>query len=428
MNDPRPNPDELLARVQAEESQSRRGKLKIFFGYAAGVGKTFAMLQAAQREKAAGVEVVVGYVEPHGRRETEALLEGLETIPFREIPYRGVTLREFDLDAALARHPQLILVDELAHTNVEGSRHAKRWQDVEELLDAGIDVWTTLNVQHIESLNDVIAQITGVIVRETLPDAMLERADEIELVDVTPEELIDRLQAGKVYLPTQAERALNNFFHRGNLVALRELSLRQAATRLHRDVDAARHDRAATGPWATTERLLVCVGPSPSSAKIIRTAKRMAAALGAEWMAVAVDTARDETKIGNPAAASLPQLRARRAARRRNRHAHRRQRRRRTARLRPQSQRHQDRRRQNRPTLVEALARRHGRRAAPGPLRRHRHLRHHRRRERIAAEPVRAAGHAPSIGETMAPPPSSAPSAAFLAGFATSSAWPKPTS
>jgi two-component system, OmpR family, sensor histidine kinase KdpD len=296
MNEPRPNPDELLARVQAEESQSRRGKLKIFFGYAAGVGKTFAMLQAAQREKAAGVEVVVGYVEPHGRRDTEALLEGLETIPFREIPYRGVTLREFDLDAALARHPQLILVDELAHTNVEGSRHAKRWKDIEELLDAGISVWTTLNVQHIESLNDVIAQITNVIVRETLPDAILERADEIELVDVTPEELLDRLQAGKVYLPTQAERALNNFFHRGNLIALRELSLRQAATRLHRDVDAARHDRAATGPWATAERLLVCVGPSPSSAKIIRATKRMAAAMGAEWMAVAVDTARDERK------------------------------------------------------------------------------------------------------------------------------------
>ena len=306
MNDPRPNPDELLARVQAEESQSRRGKLKIFFGYAAGVGKTFAMLQAAQREKAAGVEVVVGYVEPHGRRDTEALLEGLETIPFREIPYRGVTLREFDLDAALARHPQLILVDELAHTNVEGSRHAKRWKDIEELLDAGISVWSTLNVQHIESLNDVIAQITNVIVRETLPDAILERADEIELVDVTPEELLDRLQAGKVYLPTQAERALNNFFHRGNLVALRELSLRQAATRLHRDVDAARHDRAAIGPWATAERLLVCVGPSPSSAKIIRATKRMAAAMGAEWMAVAVDTARDERKSGNLAGNGSP--------------------------------------------------------------------------------------------------------------------------
>jgi two-component system, OmpR family, sensor histidine kinase KdpD len=294
MNDLRPNPDALLARVKAEESQSRRGKLKIFFGYAAGVGKTFAMLQAAQRERAAGADVVVGYVEPHGRQETEALLENLETIPSRELPYRGVALREFDLDAALARHPQLLLVDELAHTNVEGSRHAKRWKDVEELLDAGISVWTTLNVQHIESLNDVIAQITNIVVRETLPDAILERADEIELVDVTPEELMERLKAGKVYFSMQAELALNSFFHKGNLVALRELSLRQAADRLQRDVEAARHDRAVTGPWATTERLLVCVGPSPSSAKIIRATKRMAMALGAEWLAVAVDTAKEE--------------------------------------------------------------------------------------------------------------------------------------
>ena len=293
MDNDRPNPDQLLARVQAEESQSRRGKLKIFFGYAAGVGKTYAMLQAAQRERAEGVDVVVGYVEPHGRLETEALLQGLEAIPQREMPYRGVTLREFDLDAALKRHPQLILVDELAHTNVDGSRHAKRWQDVAELLDAGIDVSTTLNVQHIESLNDVIAQITGIVVRETVPDALLERANEIELMDVTPEELLDRLKAGKVYVPAQAERALANFFHMGNLVALRELSLRQTANRLHRDVEAARHDRAATAPWATTERLLVCVGPSPTSAKIIRSCKRMAAAFGADWLAVAVDTAKE---------------------------------------------------------------------------------------------------------------------------------------
>src|SRR4051812_1128745 len=204
----RPNPDALLARVQAEEMGSRRGKLKIFFGYAAGVGKTFAMLKAARRERAGGADLVIGYVEPHGRPETEALLEGLETLPTREIAYRGVTLREFDLDAALTRRPQLILVDELAHTNAEGSRHSKRWQDVEELLQAGINVWTTLNVQHVESLNDVIAQITHVVVRETLPDAVLERADDIELIDLTPEELVIRLQAGKVYLPSQAERAL----------------------------------------------------------------------------------------------------------------------------------------------------------------------------------------------------------------------------
>jgi two-component system, OmpR family, sensor histidine kinase KdpD len=292
MADDRPNPDHLLARVQAEENRARRGKLRIFFGYAAGVGKTYEMLSAARRERDAGVDVVVGYVEPHGRPETEALLQGFEIILPQAIHYRGVTLREFDLDAMLLRKPRLALVDELAHTNAEGLRHAKRWQDVEELLEAGIDVWTTLNVQHIESLNDVIAQITGVIVRETLPDAVLERADEFELIDITPEELTERLKAGKVYLSKQAERALQNFFQRGNLVALRELSLRQAAGRLQRDVEVARHERSATMPWATSERLLVCVGPSPSSTKIIRAAKRMAAALNAEWMAVAVNRGR----------------------------------------------------------------------------------------------------------------------------------------
>jgi two-component system sensor histidine kinase KdpD len=286
----RPNPDELLARLRSDEILARRGKLRIFFGYAAGVGKTFAMLEAARREKGHGVDVVVGYVEPHGRPETEKLLEGLEQIPHKLIPYRGVNLREFDLDAALARKPKLILVDELAHTNAEGSRHAKRWQDIEELLDAGIDVWTTLNVQHVESLNDVVAQVSGVVVRETLPDAVLERADEIELIDITPEELIERLKAGKIYVTQQAERALQNFFHKGNLSALRELLLRQAARRLSRDVDAARTERAATAPWDTGERLLVCVGPSPTSPKLIRRAKRMASATGAEWLAVAVDT------------------------------------------------------------------------------------------------------------------------------------------
>jgi two-component system sensor histidine kinase KdpD len=289
----RPNPDELLARVKAEEAGAHRGKLKIFFGYAAGVGKTYAMLLAARRERDAGVDIVIGYVEPHARPETEALLQGLDAVAPREIPYRGVTVREFDLDAALARHPRAILVDELAHTNVEGSRHAKRWQDVQELLAAGIDVWTTLNVQHVESLNDVIAQITGVVVRETLPDSVLGQADEIELIDITPEELIERLQAGKVYLPVQAERALVSFFQKSNLVALREMSLRQAANRLRREVDAARQAKAVQVPWATNERLLVCVGPSPTSAKLIRTAKRMADAFGAEWLAVAVETRGD---------------------------------------------------------------------------------------------------------------------------------------
>jgi two-component system sensor histidine kinase KdpD len=290
INDERPNPDELLARVQQAESRARRGKLRIFFGYAAGVGKTYSMLAAARRARAEGIDVVVGYVEPHGRPETEALLADLEAVAPRSILYRGVTLREFDLDAALGRRPELLLVDELAHTNAEGSRHTKRWQDVEELLQAGINVWTTLNVQHVESINDVIAQITGIIVRETLPDAVLEKADEIELIDITPEELLDRLQEGKVYIPPQAERALQHFFQKTNLVALRELSLRQAAMRLQRDVEAARQERASRAPWATTERVLVCVGPSPTSARIIRSTKRLASSLGAEWIAVAVDS------------------------------------------------------------------------------------------------------------------------------------------
>ncbi|MCO6455388.1 MAG: sensor histidine kinase KdpD [Pirellulaceae bacterium] len=285
----RPNPDELLAQVKAEEADALRGSLKVFFGYAAGVGKTYSMLENAQRAKAEGREVVVGYVEPHGRSETEALLAGLEAIPVREYDYRGVPLREFDVDAALARCPDLMLVDELAHTNAAGCRHAKRWQDVEELLAAGIDVWTTLNVQHIESLNDVIGQITGVTVRETVPDRVFDLADDLELVDITPEELLQRLQAGKVYVPEQAQRAIQSFFQKSNLTALRELSLRQAARRIHTDVESARRARAAIQPWATADRLLVCVGPSPTTARVIRTARRMAAALDAPWLAVSVD-------------------------------------------------------------------------------------------------------------------------------------------
>jgi two-component system, OmpR family, sensor histidine kinase KdpD len=290
MSDHRPNPDELLARVREEASRARRGKLRIFFGYAAGVGKTFAMLEAAQAERARGVDIVVGYVEPHGRPETESLLKGLECVPILTVTYRGAELREFDLDAVLARQPAIVLVDELAHTNAPGMRHPKRWQDVEELLDTGISVWTTLNVQHIESLNDVIAQITNISVKETLPDTVLERAHEIELIDLTPDKLIERLSAGKVYLPTQAEHALKNFFQKGNLVALRELSLRQAASRIQQDVEMARQERSAVAPWLTSERLLVCVGPSPTNVQIIRATKRLARSLGAEWLAVAVDT------------------------------------------------------------------------------------------------------------------------------------------
>lgn len=290
VNGQRPNPDVLLARVRDEKERSDRGKLRIFFGYAAGVGKTYAMLSAARRELAAGKQLLVGYVEPHGRPETEKLLDGLDILPNRNVEYRGTTLREFDLDAALAQRPQLILVDELAHTNAPGMRHPKRWQDVEELLAAGINVWTTLNVQHIESLNDVIAQITGVAVKETLPDTILERTDEIELIDIAPDKLMERLAAGKVYVPAQAERALQNFFQKGNLVALRELSLRQAASRVQQDVELARQERDVAEPWLTGERLLVCVGPSPTNVRIIRATKRLARSLGAEWLAVAVET------------------------------------------------------------------------------------------------------------------------------------------
>jgi two-component system sensor histidine kinase KdpD len=289
MNETRPDPDTLLERVRAEEARVRRGYLKIFFGYAAGVGKTYSMLEAARRASAAGRDVVVGYVEPHGRRETEVLLEGLEAIPSRQVEYRGVSLWEFDLDVALTRKPELILVDELAHTNAEGCRHAKRWQDVEELLEAGVNVWTTLNVQHIDSLNDVIGRITGVTVRETVPDGIFDRADDLELVDLTPEELLERLKAGRVYIPDQAERALGGFFQKSNLVALREFSLRQAARRVHTDVESARRQRSITEPWPTAERLLVCVGPGRSTDRLIRTAKRMAAGLDAPWLAVSVE-------------------------------------------------------------------------------------------------------------------------------------------
>jgi len=290
MADERPDPDALLARVQAEQGDQRRGRLKVFFGACAGVGKTYAMLEAARKRRAEGVDVIAGYVETHGRRETDALLEGLEVLPRRHIAYRGIELREFDLDAALQRKPALILVDELAHTNAEGLRHTKRWQDVIELLEAGIDVYATVNVQHVESLNDVVAQITGVVVRETIPDSILERADEIELVDLPPDDLLQRLREGKVYMGEQAERAAAHFFRKESLVALRELALRETADRVNAQVQVARLGRAAQETWATSERLLVCVSPSPLSARVIRTARRMAAGLHAEWLALYVET------------------------------------------------------------------------------------------------------------------------------------------
>jgi two-component system sensor histidine kinase KdpD len=290
MADQRPDPDALLARVQAEQPDQHHGRLKIFFGACAGVGKTYAMLEAARKRRAEGVDVVAGYVQTHGRKETDALLEGLEILPRRTVIYRGIDLREFDLDAGLQCKPALILIDELAHTNAEGLRHNKRWQDVVELLDAGIDVYSTVNVQHVESLNDVVAQITGIVVRETIPDSVLERADEIELVDLPPDDLLQRLKEGKVYIPEQAERAAAHFFRRESLVALRELALRQTADRVNADVQVARRGRAAVEPWATAERLLVCVGPSPLSARVVRIARRMAAGLHAEWLAVYVET------------------------------------------------------------------------------------------------------------------------------------------
>lgn len=288
----RPDPDALLRRVQEEEARSKRGKLKIFFGFAPGVGKTYRMLQVARDllidQK---LDVVVGIVEDHRRSETAAMVLGLELLARRKVEYRGRTLEEFDLDAALSRKPALLLVDELAHTNAPGSRHPKRFQDVEELLDAGIDVFTTMNVQHLESLNDVIAQITRVQVRETVPDSVLDRADALELVDIAPEELLLRLKEGKVYLPDQARRAAEHFFQRGNLLALRELALRRTAQHVDEDVRAYREQHGVASTWPAGERILVCVGPAPSSDRLVRAAARMAAGLRCPWVASYVESA-----------------------------------------------------------------------------------------------------------------------------------------
>jgi two-component system sensor histidine kinase KdpD len=286
----RPDPDLLLRRVEAEEARARRGKLKIFFGFAPGVGKTYRMLQAARELLAQGADVAVGAVETHGRYETAALLLGLQVMPRRPMEYRGRSLEEFDLDDALHRKPKLLILDELAHTNVPGSRHTKRWQDVDELLAAGIDVFSTVNVQHLESLNDVIEQITGVRVRETVPDSILEKADEIELVDIAPEELLIRLREGKVYLPDQVARATQHFFQRGNLLALRELALRRIADRVDADVRAYRDEQGVTSTWPTGERILVCIGPAPASERLVRAARRVAVGLRAPWIAAYVDT------------------------------------------------------------------------------------------------------------------------------------------
>ncbi|MBV9286466.1 MAG: sensor histidine kinase KdpD, partial [Hyphomicrobiales bacterium] len=284
-DDGRPDPDALLAAFRKESG----GRMKVFLGAAPGVGKTYAMLQGARRLKEEGVDVVIGIVETHGRAETQALVEGLEVIPRRAVEYRGRTIEEFNLDAALARRPKLIVVDELAHTNAPESRHPKRWQDVQELLAAGIDVWTAMNIQHLESLADVVSRITGVVVRETVPDRVLQEATDVVLVDITPDELIGRLNEGKVYVPETARRAIQNFFTPGNLTALRELALRRTADRVDDQMVDYLRQRAIEGPWAASERLLACVGADEVSERVVRRAAQLATSLNAAWTAVNIE-------------------------------------------------------------------------------------------------------------------------------------------
>lgn len=288
MEAPRQNPDQLLRAIRNDALNTVKGKLKIFFGYAAGVGKTYAMLQAAHQAKERGVDVVAGYIEPHARPQTAILVEGLEQLPVKQVSYEGITLREFDLDAALSRRPQLILVDEFAHTNVEGSRHAKRYQDIQELLSEGIDVYTTVNVQHIESLNDTVASITGVLVRERIPDSAFDEADQVELVDIEPGELLERMGSGNIYREEQARRATANFFTVENLTALREIALRRCADRVNLLTESARIQ--SRSDYHTDEHILVCLSSSPSNAKIIRTAARMAQAFKGSFTALFVET------------------------------------------------------------------------------------------------------------------------------------------
>jgi len=291
----RPDPDALLRRLQLEEQAAKRGRghLKVFLGAAAGVGKTYQMLEEAQSLKKNCVDVVVAIVETHGRSETKALLEGQEMIPRLRVEYGGIVLEEMNLDAVMVRHPAVALVDELAHTNAPGSRHAKRYQDVEELLESGIGVYTTLNIQHIESLNDVVYEITGVRVSETLPNRILELADEIEVVDLPPEELLQRFKEGKVYVPPKAEQAIQRFFRKGNLLGLRELALRYAARKVDVDMRSYMEQQGILGPWPAGSRVLVCISDSPLSERLVRIGQRMAADLDAEWFAVYVESQKD---------------------------------------------------------------------------------------------------------------------------------------
>ncbi len=288
----RPEPESLLEIAQQEETAKKRGKLTVYFGAAPGVGKTFSMLSDARLRKKEGLDVVVGYVETHGRIETESLLYGLETIPLKVTEYKGVRISEMNLDAVLARHPKIVLVDELAHTNTPGSRHSKRYQDAEEILNAGIDVYSTLNVQHLESLNDIVFRITGIRVHETIPDTFLQLADEIKLVDLPPEELLKRLKEGKVYTKDMAESAAKRFFKPGNLLALREMSLRLVAGSVDEKMLQYMRAHAIGGPWSATERILVGVLASPYAEQLVRSAFRVASELDAEWIALYVETAR----------------------------------------------------------------------------------------------------------------------------------------
>ena len=293
----RADPDVLLAAIEKEATASRRGRLKVFLGMSAGVGKTYAMLEAAQRARREGREVVIGYVETHRRKETDALIAGLPLIPRRKVEYRGVMLEEMDIDAVLARHPKLVLVDELAHSNAPGSRHLKRHQDVAELLDAGIDVFTTLNVQHVESRADTVRQISGATISETVPDSVLDGA-EMELVDIPPDELLKRLDEGKVYLPDRAEVAMMNFFRIGNLTSLREMALRLAAEHVGQDVRDYMQAMQIAGPWKSGHRLLVGVSASPYSANMVRWARRLAGSFDCPWLAVYVERPEPLTEEG----------------------------------------------------------------------------------------------------------------------------------
>lgn len=288
----RPNPEQLLSQIQSEEKKKKRGKLKVFFGASPGVGKTYAMLEDALSKQANGIDVVIGVVETHGRKEIEAYLPAFEIVENQAVEYHGKTLKEFALDTALQRHPQLILIDEMAHSNVPGLRHAKRWQDIKEVLDNGVDVYTTLNIQHVESLNDTIAQITGVQVHETVPDSVLDTADAIELIDLPLDDLLKRLQDGKVYVPSQAGLALQHFFREGNLIALRELALRFTATWVDRQVLSHRERQKIEQAWPTAERLLVYIDTNPESIKVIRAARHMASILRAEWIVVYAEAPR----------------------------------------------------------------------------------------------------------------------------------------